>query len=102
MRSETQIKADNELMGRLWDDANDKMKAAFDWLCGAFHTHKSQLAHLLEEKRELAALLLAAVERPLTVREAQLTNACRVCRKPYSAPFVLDYGKEFAHEECLK
>lgn len=41
----------------------------------------------------------------LPVNEAQLKGVCRICQEPHSAtngnPFILNYGKEFAHENCL-
>ena len=38
----------------------------------------------------------------LTVEQAADQHVCRICRRPVSAVFVLDYGREFAHEECLR
>ena len=61
-----------------------------------------QTSSLLSDLRELRALFLANVTRPLTVREAQLCNVCRVCRGKPGAPFLLEYGKEFAHPKCLE
>lgn len=75
---------------------------AIGWLRGAFHTHKSGMAHVLAEFNELRQLYLSAVTRPLTVREGQLLNVCRICRKKYGAPFVLNYGKEFACQSCVE
>lgn len=43
-----------------------------------------------------------APPRSLTVEEAQRLRVCRICRKPMSAPFLLNFGKEFAHEACLE
>lgn len=79
---------------------------AVEWLRGAFHTHESWLAHILAEFRELRQLFLANVTRPLTIREAQLLDVCRVCRYraalgAESSAFVLNYGKEHAHQLCL-
>lgn len=61
-----------------------------------------QISSLLSDLLELRALFLANVTRPLTVREAQLCNVCRVCRGKPGAPFLLEYGKEFAHPKCLE
>lgn len=38
----------------------------------------------------------------LTLEEAQRTNCCRICGKSVHAPFILNYGAEFAHEKCLR
>lgn len=37
----------------------------------------------------------------LTVEEAQARNVCRICGGPVRGPFRLDYGREFAHVDCL-
>lgn len=42
-----------------------------------------------------------------TVQEAQSRRMCRICGGPSSptkelGSFVLNYGKEFAHEKCLE
>ena len=46
------------------------------------------------------------VDRPLTVGEAQRRRVCRFCKsdaKPGPGnPLVLDYGGEYAHEQCRK
>jgi len=43
---------------------------------------------------------------PLSVAEAKKLRVCRICRiddKPSPGnPLVLNYGKEYAHEKCLK
>lgn len=80
---------------------------AVSWLRAAFHSHERQVEDLREGLAELRAMLLAEIgPRPLTVREAQKCNVCRVCRGPSGASietgaFVLNYGEEFAHEKCL-
>ena len=38
----------------------------------------------------------------LTLKEAQRTHCCRVCGETVYAPFILNFGKEFAHEKCLQ
>jgi len=74
---------------------------AINWLRSAYHTHQDQLDSLLKKHRELQALFLTNVTRQLTVKEAQLTGVCRICRGEASAPFLLSYGEEFAHVKCL-
>ncbi len=75
---------------------------ALGWLRGAFYSHKEREKHFKAEIAEFRLLLLAATGRRLTVREAQLCNVCRICRQGPGAPFVLNYGKEFAHPGCLE
>lgn len=80
------------------------------WLRSAYHTHESQIEHLLKELQELRQLFLDNVKRSLTVREAQLTNVCRICRKSFSdyrderekGTFLLNFGAEFVHEYCVQ
>ncbi len=38
----------------------------------------------------------------LTLDECRLLRVCRICKKPESTPFMYNYGKEYAHTECLK
>lgn len=38
---------------------------------------------------------------PISVQEAQLYQICRICGGPDTAPFTLNYGKEYAHTKCL-
>lgn len=38
----------------------------------------------------------------LTVKQAQKLCLCRICGGKMSAVFILNYGAEFAHEDCLK
>jgi hypothetical protein len=71
------------------------------WLRGAFHTHERQIADLLGEMNELRALYLARVTGLLTVREAQLLRACRVCRDSDQGPMTFNFGEEYAHTSCL-
>ena len=81
---------------------------ALDWLKGAFYSHETQKIHLLSLIKDLRSLYLSTVYGPLSVSEARLLNVCRICRVPYNerrtetSPFVLNYGKEFAHENCIK
>jgi hypothetical protein len=74
---------------------------ALTWLRGAFHTHKEQIAFLLKDIKQLQQKFLLHVSRPLSVEEARMCNVCRVCRCPYSAPFTMNYGEEFAHTKCI-
>lgn len=39
--------------------------------------------------------------RKLSVEEARQFKLCRICKKPESVPFTLDFGKEYAHTYCL-
>lgn len=42
----------------------------------------------------------------MSLKEAQERGVCRICGMPQQAgpgfPFLTDFGKEFAHEKCLK
>lgn len=38
----------------------------------------------------------------LALNDYKTLGVCRICRKPYSAPFVLNYGDEYAHSGCLQ
>lgn len=38
----------------------------------------------------------------MTVVEAREKNICRICGGPSTAPFMLEYGDEFAHQDCLE
>ncbi len=44
----------------------------------------------------------------LTVEKARDAGVCRICKRPHgpinasTGPFTLNYGKEYAHERCLK
>lgn len=51
------------------------------------------------EARELVRLLNRGAAEP--VEAARAAHACRICGEPESAPFVCNYGKEYAHEACL-
>jgi hypothetical protein len=46
------------------------------------------------------------VDMPLTVAEAQRRRVCRICKLNNNPapgnPLVLNYGDEYAHEQCLK
>lgn len=48
------------------------------------------------------ALTLIPSDYELTVEQARFLDVCRICHKPQTAPFILNYGKEFAHESCLE
>lgn len=41
------------------------------------------------------------VERGRMVAAARAACVCRICGKPASQPFTLDFGREYAHTECL-
>lgn len=78
------------------------LEQAIGWLRGAFHVHKHQIDHLLRDLRELRRLYLLNTNHTLSVHEAQLLSVCRICRgEKISAPFVLNYGEEYAHQDCL-
>lgn len=75
---------------------------ALTWLRGALLSTARAKAELLADYQELKELHLKG-RGPglLSVREAQLCDACRICRRPCSAPFVLNFGEEYAHQACL-
>lgn len=95
---------ENNLKTNLLLDEVERMgqERAVQWYRAAYHSHNTTKRLTDARYLELVNLLLANVTRPLTVREAQLCGVCRVCRTKVTAPFVLNYGAEFAHESCLK
>ena len=88
MLTESEIKA--------LDDAIQRMrKAVAD--CNEREYEKAQ-ADILRIK--------PGAHMPLTVAEAQRRRVCRICKlndNPAPGnPLVLNYGDEYAHEQCLK
>jgi hypothetical protein len=64
-----------------------------------------RLADAMIAARTNGAVLKSAEPVFATVREAQKANLCRVCGKPVdhvrpSNPILLNYGAEFAHQDC--
>lgn len=77
------------------------------WAAEAEQTIRTTLSAAIDRADKLRDLALQHIARPLSVAEAQLLGVCRVCRVPRDQPrpepsaFVLNYGAEFAHENCL-
>jgi hypothetical protein len=98
-RTEAQIKATND---RIDEVERYGTKEALSWLRSAYHTHEEGILELRARIADLRALLQQHHRGLLTVREAQLLDVCRICRGPSGAPFTLNYGEEFAHDQCLR
>lgn len=49
----------------------------------------------------VAKINAGASELEQSVAEAKKKNVCRICKQPVTVPFTLNYGKEFAHTDCL-
>jgi hypothetical protein len=62
--------------------------------------------NLLRTIRDAIRRCLQRRVMPLTVAEAQRRRVCRICKlndNPAPGnPLVLNYGEEYAHEQCLK
>ncbi len=77
------------------------LEAWIGWLKGAYFSHEMQIAALRNKLAALRTLALTSVNRPLTVEEARLRDVCRICRGKPSASFLYNYGKEYAHRDCV-
>ena len=78
------------------------------WLESAYLSKAETVAALCHKLDELRALVLSWPEtqqRKLTVADAQTLHVCRVCKRSLMTDggggFVLNYGKEYAHANCL-
>lgn len=78
-----------------------------DWFRHAARVNAETICALRKTIRAIVALVTGWPEvrqRALTVEDAALLGVCRICKGSHEdgpAPFVLNYGKEFAHERCL-
>lgn len=69
-----------------------------------FNATEDQLAEKDREVERLRAIVdyLSPDEiKQASVRRAKATKTCRICGGEFSVPWMLDYGKEFAHVECV-
>lgn len=53
----------------------------------------------IKELQSFAVSLLG--DRVLSLQEAKMLNVCRICKGAVTVPFVYNYGKEYAHTQCL-
>lgn len=49
----------------------------------------------------LATVNSSQSELEKSVADAKAKGVCRICKQPVTFPFTLNYGKEFAHTDCL-
>ena len=76
-----------------------------EWLRQSFvsqHWAKQRLRDLIDELRTLVRSWPEAKAHTLTVKEATVLAVCRICWQKPTMPLILDYGREFACQKCLK
>lgn len=84
---------------------NTDLTGQVHWLRQAFTAHywgSEDLRLDLKELRELALAWLNESGREITIKEAQMLDACRICKKKPTGALILDGGKEYACQSCLQ